>query len=216
MLRNMRNVLGILLLALSIVILVWAYWPVQRETRIRPVSNPEELALPEERVLTLVFPPKIRVGEPSVIRLSLAARDQGSMGGESDAAVSTFYETHQVIAEARFDLPGMRIRPSELISAPISHGQIAVFYWTLLSSEVGQNRGTIWLYLRTVDKSTGQENREAVSAQIVEIESVKLLGLASNQARIVGLVGGAIGIALVMSLFGALISKLTRKRSEIL
>lgn len=213
MFRNVRIALGFFLLVASVVLLIWGFWPVHRETRILPVSIPAELGLKEKRFLTLVFPPRIRLGEPAVIRLSLAAND---MGNPDSAAVSTFYDTHQVIAEARFDLPGMSVRPSDLISAPISQGQTAVFYWTLRPIEAGQSRGAIWLYLRTVDTSTGRENREALSIQTIEIESVKLLGLSANQARLIGMVGMVAGIAMLIPFWGVFRSKLSRKQSEIL
>jgi hypothetical protein len=120
------------------------------------------------------------------------------------AESSNFYDTHTVIAEARFDLPGIHVRPSELISAPVSKGQTAVFYWTLRPAEVGKSRGTIWLYLRTVDRQTGEERRETMSAQIVEIESVKLLGLTTGWIRILGLMGTVTGLFLCFPLFWTL------------
>src|SRR5512139_3016065 len=181
MLRNMRIGLGLLLLAGSIVFLAWGYWPVHRELRARPVS-PAKSAQAEQAVLTLLFPPRIRVGEPGVVRLTLdvdALTDFLPAAGES----GSIFDTHHVIAEARYDIPGVAVQPSGLISAPVSQGQTAVFYWTLRPGEAGKYRGTIWLYVRAIDKSTGQESRETVSAQIVEIESVKFLGLVINRVR---------------------------------
>ncbi len=127
---------------------------------------------------------------------------------------SNFYETHNLIVEARFDLPGVSIRPSELISAPVSQGQTAVFYWTLRPTDAGKFRGTIWLYLRAVDKLTGQESRETVSAQIVEIESVKFLGLVVNRVRMIGLVGAVAGLFLSLPLFEALVRTSLSKKEQ--
>ena len=70
--------------------------------------------------------------------------------------------------------------------------------------------------MRSIDKLTGQENRETVSAQIVEIESVKFLGLVVNRVRAIGLVGAVTGIFLSLPLFETWGVKLYRKRSEIL
>jgi hypothetical protein len=123
----------------------------------------------------------------------------------------SIYDTHDVIAEARFDLPGMNVRPSDLVSEPIARGQTAVFYWTLRPREVGGVRGTIWLYLRTVDKLTGEESRAAVSAQLVEMETVKLLGLPLNTVRLTALVGITLGILLCMPLFIGLFGNFMRQ-----
>ena len=48
---------------------------------------------------------------------------------------------------------------------------------------MGVYRGTIWLYLRFVDKQTGEESRKTVSAQLVEIEAVNFLGLSGQFSR---------------------------------
>ena len=197
MLRKVRIGLGLFLLAGSIFFLFWGYLSARRELRVRPVSGAADSTLPEGGGLTLLFPPKIRVGEAGVVRLTLdvdALKD--ILVRSAGTGLSTIYETHHVIPEARFDLPGIRVQPSESISAPVSQGQTAVFYWTLRPGEADSYRGTVWLYLRLVDKLTGEETRETVSAQIVEIESVKLLGFDLYRVRIIGLTGFVIGLFL--------------------
>ena len=214
MLRNIRIGLGLLLLAGSIVFLAWGYWPARREMRARPVL-PAESTQAEKAALTLLFPPRIRVGEPGVARLTLevdALKDFLPTAGESES----IFDTHHVIVEARYDIPGIAVQPSELISARVSQGQTAVFYWALRPGAAGKFRGTIWLYVRAIDKLTGQESRETVSAQIVEIEAVKFLGFVVNQVRMIGLVGATAGLFLSLPLFEALTMKGLRKRREIL
>jgi hypothetical protein len=213
MLRKLRIGLGLFILAVSILFLAWGFWPVQRELRVRPVSGTPGSAGPEKRGLTLLYPPKIRAGDTGVVRLTLDVDDL--FPAADDTGSSHFYDTHTVIAEARFDLPGISVRPSDLISAPVALGQTAVFYWTLRPVEAGHVLGTIWLYLRTVDKQTGEESRETISAQIVEIESVKFIGLLANRVRAIGLVGVVIGLFLSLPFFGALARIFILKRSEI-
>jgi hypothetical protein len=204
MLRKARIGLGFIILAISIIFLAWGYWPAHRELRVRPVSGAAGSA-PDEQALTLLFPPRIRVGETAVVRLTLDVDVLTDLSAADDG-------TQTVIAAARFDLPGINVRPSELISAPISSGQTAVFYWTLRPNEVGKFRGTVWLYLRVVDKQTGQENRETLSAQIVEIESVKLLGLPLNRIQTIGFLGASIGLILCFPFFLIIAGIFMRKR----
>ncbi|HJS18957.1 MAG TPA: hypothetical protein VJ785_09410 [Anaerolineales bacterium] len=178
-------------------------------------------AMPERRYLTLEYPPKIRAGDSDVIRLVLEVDDLGNIiptaeieGNVVSGEVIEFpnlYDTHHVIAEARFDIAGAEVRPSELISAPISQGQSAVFYWSIRPDEVGVYRGTVWLYLRFVDKVSGEESRTTVSAQIVEIEAANFLGLSANLARVTGMIGSMIGAALSFPFFSDL-AKLLLKR----
>jgi hypothetical protein len=202
----MRISLGLFLLAGSILFLVWGYRPAHRELRVRPVSASGSASA--EEALTLLFPPKIRAGETGVFRLTVevdALKDLllAADGGNESPNI---HDAHHLIAEARFDLPGISVRPSELISAPVSQGQTAVFYWTLRPIDTGKYRGTIWLYLRLVDKLTAEERRETVSAQLVEIESVKLLGLSINQVRMTGMTAFVIGFILSLPLFEARIA----------
>jgi hypothetical protein len=214
---KVRTGLGLLILGFSILFLVWGYWPAHRELRARPVSMSAGGTSVDERALTLLFPPRVRVGEAAVVRLTLAVDTlNDALNSMSGGGFPEVYNTHDIIVEARFDIPGIPVQPSELISAPVSKGQTAVFYWTLRPGEPGKFRGTIWLYLRLVDKLTGQERRETVSAQIVEIESIKFLGFVVNQARMIGLVGAVVGVFLSLPLFEALAVKRLRKRSEIL
>lgn len=167
--------------------------------------------MPERRYLTLEFPPKIRAGDSDIVRLTLEVDDLGNITPTAEIEgnvitgevieIPNLYETHHVVAEARFDIAGVEIRPTELISAPLAQGQSAVFYWSIRPGEAGVYRGTIWLYLRFVDKSSGDESRKTVSAQIVEIEAVNLLGLPANVARSTGLIGSLVGTVLGFPFF---------------
>jgi hypothetical protein len=97
--------------------------------------------------------------------------------------IPNLYETHNVITEARFDIAGIQVSPPDLTSQTLEQGQSVTFYWSIRPAEVGVYRGTIWLYLRFVDKSNGEESQKAVSAQTVEIEAVNLFGPLCKLAR---------------------------------
>lgn len=192
-----------------------------------PSANPAftpQPALPERRRLTLEFPPRIRAGDSDVVRLTLEVDDLGNLtptaqvGGNVVTGevieIPNLYETHHVIAEARFDIAGMEVRPPDLASAPLSQGTSAVFYWSIRSQEVGNYRGTIWLYLRFVDKSSGEESRKTVSAQIVEIEAVNFLGLSGEFARMTGVVGSVVGTIIGFPFLEDIVKFLFKKRGK--
>ena len=42
---NLRLVLAVIVLAVSLTLLIWGFWPSERETRILPVQ-PSEMSLP--------------------------------------------------------------------------------------------------------------------------------------------------------------------------
>jgi hypothetical protein len=43
--RRARILLGVIILAISISLLIWGFWPARRETRLQPIP-PVELQLP--------------------------------------------------------------------------------------------------------------------------------------------------------------------------
>ena len=194
---------------------------------VNPTSVPitAQPAMPERRYLKLEFPPKVRAGDSDVVRLTLEVDDKGNIVPTAEVEgnlvqgevieIPNLYETHQVIAEARFDIAGMEVRPSELISEPISQGQTAVFYWSIRPTEVGVYRGTIWVYLRFVDKVSGEESQKTVSAQLVEIQAVNFLGLPVNVARSTGVVGSIVGTIIGFPFFEDIIKFLLRKRLKL-
>jgi hypothetical protein len=160
-------------------------------------------AIPERRRLTLEFPPQIRAGDSDLVRLTLEVDDLGNLtptaevggnvvGGEV-VEIPNLYESHHVIAEARFDLAGMDVRPAELVSEPLSSGNPVTFRWSIHPAEAGVYRGTIWFYLRFVDKQSGEESRKTISAQLLEMEAVNFLGLSGTWARTTGVIGSVVG-----------------------
>ena len=173
-------------------------------------SSPEPVAPPpailESRRLTLEYPPKIRTGDSDVIRLTLevdnlgnitpTAEIQGNSVAGQIVQIPNLYETHNVIAEARLDLAGPEVRPSEAVSEPLVEGQSVTFYWSVRPVSAGTFRGTAWLFLNFIDKASGVESRKAISAQPVEIEATSFLGLDGNVARTAGGIGSAVGAVL--------------------
>ena len=159
--------------------------------------------IPERRLLTLEFPPKIRAGDSDIVRLTLQMDKSGNItptavvGGNviqgGVIEIPNLYETHHVIVESRFDIVGMQVSPPDMTHQTLSPGQTVLFYWSILPEEVGTYRGTIWLYLRFVDKVSGDESQQAISAQTVQIEAVNFLGIPARIIRVTGGVGSLVG-----------------------
>ena len=190
-----------------------------------PPRGTAQPAIPERRRLTLEFPPQIRAGDSDLVRLTLEVDDLGNLtptaqiGGNVIAGevveIPNLYESHHVIAEARFDLAGMEVRPAELVSEPLAPGNSVTFRWSIRPPDVGVYRGTIWLYLRFVDKQTGEESQKTVSAQLVEIEAVNFLGLSGEFARTTGIIGSVVGTIIGFPFFEDIIKFILKRRNKI-
>lgn len=182
-------------------------------------------AIPERRFLALEFPPRIRAGDSDVVRLTLQMDDSGNITPTAVIAgnlitgeaieIPNLYETHHVVVEASFDIAGVQVSPPDLSSQTLSPGQSVMFFWSIRPVEVGTYRGTVWLFLRFVDKVSGAESRRAVSAQMVEIEAVNLFGVPARAARVVGGVGSVVGTVIGFPFFEDIVRfffKRSRKR----
>jgi hypothetical protein len=167
-------------------------------------------AILESRRLTLEFPPVMRTGDSTRIRLQLEVDDQGNITptaivegnvvtGEV-VEIPNLYETHFVVAEARLDMAGMEVQPPGMISEPMTPGKAVTFYWSVRPEKSGRYEGTAWLHLRFIPMITPngeQETRIPVSVQFLEIESKSFLGfLTGGAARGIGALGSVIGSVL--------------------
>lgn len=181
-------------------------------------------AIPERRRLTLEFPLQIRAGDSDLVRLTLEVDDLGNLTptaqfGENVVTgeiveIPNLYNSHQVIAEARFDLAGMDVRPAELVSEALLPGNSVTFIWSIRPSAMGVYRGTIWLYLRFIDKQSGEESRKTLSAQPIEIQAVNFLGLSGEFARTSGIVGSVVGTIIGFPFLEDILKFVFRRRNR--
>ena len=176
--------------------------PTPTQSGLPVPENTAPPAIHESRRLTLEYPPEIRLGDTDVVRLTLEVDDlgnitptaqiEGNLVTGNTVEIPNLYDTHNVTAEARFDMAGPLITPSELISEPLLPGQSVTFYWSIRPQEAGNYRGTVWLSLRFVNRLNGEETQKVLSAQQVQIEATTFLGLKADTARAAGGVGSIV------------------------
>jgi hypothetical protein len=203
-----RRLSGILLLAISLVLLTWGLIPEQMV--VRPIEiAPEEMALPgasaemlpEARVLRLSWPKTLRAGDAGSLRLSVdlaAGQNEREIVVESpagevgvgSAGLNTAYRT---VLQAHLDLPGVAFSPTGEISQALVPTQNANFLWNLRAREAGNYPGKAWLHLQQSQLTSGSPYRAVLTAQQFEIEVEEFLGLNGVQARVIGSLGLVIG-----------------------
>lgn len=185
--------------------------PVSQSVTPSPGGEPAP-ALPEYRRLTLEFPASLKAGaESDIVRLTLEVDSLGNITPTAEfegnvvegevIEIPNLYATHIVTAEAFFDVAGLEVKPSGPIFQPLKQGESVTFHWSVRAAEVGRYRGTIWLYLNFENRSSGEKSRNAVSAQIVEIEAVDFFGFSTNFVRTSGVVGSVLGVIVGLPFF---------------
>jgi len=176
-----------------------------------PASRPFLL---DDQQLILRFPEKIRFGETWIVQLTFRSdknkypveneKVNGVGLDPSEDQVVAWSQSYRVIAEARLGLPGMDVRPSDLISEPLHPGGSADFYWSIKPRQTGEYRGTVWLYLRIMDLAASSETRQAISAQIMEIEAVDFYGHSTTWVQVLAGLGLLAGVALGLPIMNGL------------
>ncbi len=183
-----------------------------------------QAAILETRRLTLEFPPRMRAGDSSRIRLQLEVDEQGNLTptavvegnvvvGET-IALPNLYDTHRVLAEARLDMAGITVSPPGTISETLQPGLPVVFYWSVRPDAPGRYQGTAWLHLRFIPLAGGEESRIPISVQFVDIEARSFFGLSGGAARGIGTIGSAIGAVLGFPFVDDLLKWLWRRRKK--
>jgi len=167
-------------------------------------SDSQEPVIPETRRLTLEYPSKMKAGlDTDIVRLTLEVDSLGNITPTAEfsgnvvtgdvISIPNLYDTHFVTAEAELDLAGMLVEPPGSVLEPLRPGQSVTFHWSIRPQEAGRYRGTVWLHLIFANKTTKEESRIALSAQVIEIQAVDFFGLSANFARTSGVVGSVIG-----------------------
>ena len=167
------------------------------------ISATAQPAILEARRLVLEWPPTIRVGDSDLVRLTLDMDTQGNVtptveteGHETETEIiqiPNLYNTHRVFAEARLDMAGLEVKPSDLVSQPLLPGHTVTFSWSISPDKASTYRGIVWFKLRYIPLQGGAESEQAISAQTIEIRGVNFLGISGTPARILGGVGTLLG-----------------------
>lgn len=212
--KRIREGIGLLLLLVSLLILSWGIWPLPKEERVvtilaEEMRQPADINLSasltyDERILKLAWPAKLRSGDGGTIRLSLNAQlveaeeisspEPTSQGNPEILETDDSGTVAHPVVEAYLETRGMEVLPKGRINQALIPGKPVTFIWDIKSLEEGTLPVVIWLHLRFVPPVGETEVRKLLSAQRMEIQSIRFLGLDGPSARILGVFGCALGV----------------------
>ncbi|HOD04530.1 MAG TPA: hypothetical protein PKH92_05745 [Anaerolineaceae bacterium] len=175
-------------------------------TLATPPSTEIQPALPEQRLLSLEWPSRLRVGDSDIVKLTLEVDASGNItptaeiGGHEITGQPVFipnlYDTHDLVLESRLDLAGIQVEPSGSLSSPLQPGTTVTFYWSLSADHPGTYRGTLWVYLNLIPRNGGPSQQQVLLGKRLDIEAQNLLGLTGGAARTTGVIGAVFGFIL--------------------
>lgn len=195
-----------------------------KEPLAPPLSIAASPSVPERRLLSLDYPAFVRLGDSERVYLTLEVDEQGNLTPTARAGgnivqgevieIPNVYDTHHLWAEARLDLAGVVVQPAQTVSETMFPGQTITFFWSIQPREAGRYKGTVWLYLRFVPKDGSPESRRALSAQLIEIETVTFYGLKADTVRWLGLVGSTLSAVVGFPFFEDIVKWLFSQRKK--
>jgi len=176
-------------------------------------------ALPEFRRLTLEYPPVMKVGSGSdVIILTLEVDEQGNITPTAQidgnvtqgevVEIPNLYATHNVTAEAYYEVSGLTVTPKGSTFQPLKQGERIRFTWSVQPQEVGTYGGTIFLFLNFENRETGEKDRKEISIQIFDIKVVDFFGFSTNFVKTSGVVGSVLGVIVGFPFFDDIVKYL--------
>lgn len=219
--RLLRPALFLFFLALTLVFAFWASGPLprrQQELSLRVVEMSAPQAVMQRWTVSLETPSRLRVGDAELIRLHLSPAEplQSSPSFPAlpgDVVLPALAETSALIAEARLDLAGVEVRPSETVSEPLLPGRALTFFWSVRATQPGEYHGVAWLHLRLI--SPEGERRYALAAPEVRLQVVTLWGLSASAARWLSLLWAVITFFLGFPYLKELLFFLQRRLSTV-
>lgn len=206
--KQLHHSAGLLLLVVSLLVLVWGFWPGRKSVYTIQMGASGPINSPV--TIMLEWPSAMRQGDSGKVRLKLELHGNGSQVVLDDnshpviaADTDTARQGYNVVAEARLEQSRLPVTPTGEIIQPIEAGQPGEFLWSIQAIEPGDYPGTLWVHLALVPEANfgeGEVNygvRQPLTARPVDIRVVNLLGIQGWMARVIGIVGTVLGLLLV-------------------
>ena len=190
---------AVLLLALSLAMLAWGFWPAGRQERELHIAPQEVLLpdgappLPQGLLLRLEWPERMRSGEAGDIRLSVELEAAQPVSEQTQV----FYAGRRFAIEARLEMAEASYSPPGEVIQGLSVGQPAHFAWQAMAAS-GAYPGEVWSYLHLIPLDGGQSQRTVLAAQKIGLQVDSLFGLSSTTVRAAGSVGAVVGLVLLL------------------
>ena len=180
--KKLNLIAALLLASASLIILTWLVLPQIKTEKTfaipRVEFNPEivhgeeRLILPENSLaVRLTWTERIHQGEQAIVEAVVFSEENFNL------SVTNFQSTHNLVAEARLDLPPARVLPGDDVRQALNPQGSTRFLWEITPARPDNLEGKFWFYLGLVSKADGEVFHQAVIAAPVVISSVSLLGL---------------------------------------
>ena len=202
MIKLIRWTIGALLVLVSILMVLWGVLPNEMAT-IRTYVNLHGLenVTDGSRIAYLFYPTKVKVGCSEKIKLNIFANQEKNEVGENkiqNLDEDAYPKDGDNILETRLVISGFTITPYNTYQQLIDQDTPLRFEWVINTAQKGSYDGTVWIYKISKDPKKGTKQKQVLAAQRVKIKALQALGLNCFQARVIGVIGFFLGLALII------------------
>ena len=222
MLKKIRRLLSFTLFLFSSTMLIWSYLPIQHQVDVKillpstmcVVSNGQvdKPALLKSRLVKLEWPKSMRIGEQEMILMDFEIVNPNGSLPEVPTEYSDAYLMYTVMAEAKFEIAGIRVEPANPTRESMPPGEPVRFKWVISAEQAGENSGNLWLSLRFLPLDGSTPIQVPIYVKVIGIHTISLLGLSGPMAQLVGWVGVILSFLLV---FNDMINRVRRWKGKI-
>jgi hypothetical protein len=199
--------LGLAVIIVAVGMLAWLYLPSPRQQSshsftLEPLAPDGGESSPGEWSMKVDSPRTIHLGDSGTLRLTVSADPSTSLGAGPIAfppnPTADAPSNHNVIVEARAEIPAAGASPSGLSSQTLAPGRGARFEWSVTPQSEGMLDGRVWLYLRSLPGDGTEPIRRPLSVQPVTIHSDTFFGRVTDPVRQIAFIALGIGLALAL------------------
>lgn len=208
---NPRRLIANLLFLASLLMIIWSLISFPQESRTISFEqatfrsdfgndmNAQLETFMKGYELSLTWSSKIQTGKFDSVELHFLPTSQSGDDREISENGQTgldYLDQYLITLDGKLEMQGGEYSPVGKVSQLLQSERPIDFVWNIMVDHEGQIKGTVWLYLHVRSKDTGREDKQVLTAQLVEIEGVSFLGLDFLTVRLLGSLGLAIGFVL--------------------
>jgi len=170
--------------------------PVPQTTLTLPFPTPQSGNIQHpQREIVITLPQEIRRGDKAEVLLSINTPERTF---EDD--LTSYFKDYHVVIETKLDLNGTVALPAGTQTQPMLQDQSIHFKWNILSDNIGEKVGTLWVYLNLLPINDDAPQQYALLARPIKIACVDFWGIDAKTLRWIGLLGGAVSACWLISL----------------
>jgi hypothetical protein len=206
--KKIRILLSVSLLLFSITLLAWSFLPAKKQVEVH-IMQPsmmgvksdaeDQPAILENRRVSLEWPRSLRIGEDGAILLNFEAVNEDSPSSIEQTGLVDGYTNYSVMAEANFEVAGIRFEPTSVTRVSMPPGQPVIVKWKIVADDAGSYHGVVWLSLRFLPLDGSTPIQVPIYVKDIRIHGTSFLGMNGTVASLVGGVGVLVSLVFILN-----------------